>query len=162
MTDEGADEARTDHRCVLGALVRQLAGATGLDRAALAAEGLDAMLRAGQFDECCAPRYLALAPGRAARECQIPIERAGDVAARVVVWPVGARDAEHPHTDGWAVFVPVRGELVTVERGAGEPLRVAPLAPRRPVILRPEQGVRHLVRNAGLLPALTVHLFGMI
>ena len=141
MTDEGASEARTDHRCVLGAL--------------------DVMLRRAvrRVLRAAIPRPRA---GTGARECQIPIERARDVAARVVVWPVGARDAAHPHTDGWADFVPVRGELVTVERGEGKPLRVAPLASRRPVILRPEQGVRHLVRNAGPVPALTAHLFGTI
>lgn len=157
---DGATTALTDHRCVLGMLVRRLADSTDDDRPSLAADALAAMLRSGQFDRCCVPRYLALAPERAPREVQIPIDESADVAARVIVWPVGARDAEHPHTDGWTVFVPVRGELASVARSADEPTTVERLVTRVPLVLRPEDGVRHLVRNAGPAPALSVHLFG--
>lgn len=141
-------------------LVRRLSDSTDDDRPSLAADALAAMLRSGQFDRCCVPRYLALAPERARREVQIPIDESADVAARVIVWPVGAGDAEHPHTDGWTVFVPVRGELASVARSAGEPITVERLATRVPLVLRPEDGVRHLMRNAGPAPALSVHLFG--
>lgn len=158
--EDRATLAHTDHRCVLGVLVRRVATATDADRPSVVADALDRMLRSGHFDGCCVPRYLALAPERAPHEVQIPIDEADDVTARVIVWPVGARDADHPHTDGWTVFVPVRGALVTVERTDGEGSRVAALPPRQPVVLRPEDGVRHLVRNAGSSPALSVHVSG--
>lgn len=157
--EDRATLAHTDHRCVLGMLVHRVATATDTDRPSLVADALDRMLRSGQFDGCCVPRYLALAPAHAPREVQIPIEEADGVAARVIVWPVGARDVDHPHTDGWTVFVPVRGELATVER-TDDGRHVAALTPRRPVVLRPEEGIRHLVRNAGPAPALSVHVSG--
>lgn len=160
MVEDHATLAHTDHRCVIGVLVRRVATATDADRPSLVADALDRILRSGRFDGCCVPRYLALAPERAPREVQIPIDEVGDVAARVIVWPVGARDADHPHTDGWTVFVPVRGELATVERADGTGARVAALPSRQPVVLRPEERVRHLVRNAGSSPALSVHVSG--
>jgi hypothetical protein len=160
--EERATLAHTDHRCVIGMLVQRIATAKDTDRPSLVADALDRMLRSGQFDGCCVPRYLALAPAHAPREVQIPIEEADDVAARVIVWPVGARDVDHPHTEGWTVFVPVRGELATVERSDGDGLRVAALQPRQPVVLRPEDGIRHVVRNAGPAPALSVHVSGRI
>jgi len=159
--DERPLEARTDHRCILGELTRRLARADGAsDRARLAAEALDRMLADGEFDRCCVPRYLALAPERHPREVQIPIAREADVETRVVVWPVGARDFEHPHVDGWTVFIPARGELATVEKAAGASRTASLLAPREPVVLRPEEPIRHLVRNIGEEPALTVHISG--
>jgi len=117
------------------------------------------MLEARRFDVCCVPRYLGLAPERFAREVQIPIAMEGDVACRVIVWPVGARDGKHPHTDGWTVFVPVVGSLVTLEEN-DVASAVSELVPRQPVVLRPEDGIRHLVRNAGNAPALSVHISG--
>ncbi|HEU5287673.1 MAG TPA: hypothetical protein VFV20_04665 [Candidatus Limnocylindria bacterium] len=153
--------ARTDHRCVIGMLVHRVAAATDPDRPSLVADALDRMLRSGHFEGCCVPRYLALAPERAPREVQIPIDKSGDVAARVIVWPIGSRDTDHPHTDGWTVFVPVRGELATIER-TDDGSRVAALAPRQPIVLRPEEGIRHLVRNAGSSPALSIHVSGRI
>jgi hypothetical protein len=118
------------------------------------------MLRAGHFDRCCVPRYLALSEERGTREVQIPVAQEADIEARVIVWPVGARDMPHPHTDGWTVFVPVRGDLATVAASDGEEPRVGALSVRRPVVLRPEDRVRHLVRNAGRDPALSVHVSG--
>ena len=154
-------EAQTDHRCILGALTHRLADADRAgDRAGLAARDLAEMLAAGEFDRCCLPRYLALAPGRHAREVQIPIARENDIETRVIVWPVGSRDFEHPHDDGWTVFVPARGALATVEKADGEPRMASRLPPREPVILRPEEPIRHLVRNAGEEPALSIHVSG--
>lgn len=146
---------------MLGALTHQLAAAPAEgDRPALAADALAALLGAGQFDRCCMPRYLALAPVQSGREVQIAVAREGDVETRVLVWPIGARDLEHPHTDGWTVFVPARGELSTVERSAAEPRSASRLADRAPVVLRPEDGVRHFVRNTGDGPALSIHVSG--
>ena len=42
-----------------------------------------------------------------------------------------------------------RGELATVEESEGEPRTGSLLAPRQPVVLRPEEPLRHLVRNIG-------------
>ena len=157
--EERPIEALTDHRCVLGLLTRQLASADGADRAALTADALARLLGGGRFDACCLPRYLALAPEHFAREIQIPIAVEGDVETRVIVWPIGARDGKHPHTDGWTVFVPVTGALVTVEE-SGDEESVADLVPRVPMVLRPEEHVRHLVRNIGDDRALSVHVSG--
>lgn len=157
--EERPIEALTDHRCVLGLLTRQLASADGTDRAALAADALARLLECGRFDACCLPRYLELAPEHFAREIQIPIAIEGDVETRVLVWPIGARDGKHPHTDGWTVFVPVSGALVTLVQ-TGDEESVADLVPRVPVVLRPEEHVRHLVRNIGDGPALSVHVSG--
>ena len=157
--EERPIEALTDHRCVLGVLTRRLASADGVDRASLAADALTKLLDGGHFDACCVPRYLALAPERFAREIQIPIAEEGDIATRVLVWPVGSRDGQHPHSDGWTVFVPVAGALVTLEQ-AGADETVADLVPRRPVVLRAAEHVRHLVRNIGDGCALSVHISG--
>jgi hypothetical protein len=160
VVDKSAIEVPTEHLCVLGSLTARLASARDDDPAALAAYAIARLLRSGTFDRCCAPRYLALAPERGAREVQIPVVEEGPVRARVIVWPVGARDGEHPHVDGWTVFVPVIGELVTVEQAEGGPLSVGPLAPRRPVVLREKDHVRHWVRNSGRAQALSIHLSG--
>ena len=160
--DERAVEAHTDHRCVLGLLTHRLAEASDDDRSELAARALERMLDGGQFDDCCVPAYLALAPRENAREVQIPIAREGDIETRVIVWPVGARDFDHPHTNGWTTFVPVRGTLATVAKAAGEPRTASELAVRQPVVLRPEDGVRHLVRNIGPEPGLSVHISGSV
>jgi hypothetical protein len=155
--EERPIEALTDHRCVLGLLTRQLASADGADRAALAAEALTRLLEDDRFDLCCVPQYLALAPERFEREIQIPIAIEDDVETRVIVWPIGARDGKHPHTDGWTVFVPVTGALVALEQ-SGRDESVADLVPRVPVVLRPEEHIRHLVRNIGDDCALSVHV----
>lgn len=153
-------EVNTDHRCVLAILAHRLAEARDGDGAALAADALTALLRAGHFERCCVPRYLALAPAHAREEVQIPIATAADIATRVIVWPVGARDSAHAHDQGWTVFAPVRGELVSLSRtGDAEPVLV-PLERLRPRVLRPEADVHHSLRNAGADPALSVHVFG--
>lgn len=155
-------EARTDHLCVLAILARRLAESRDGDRAALAADAVVALLRAGQFDRCCVPRYLALAPERASTEVQIPIVQEGDIATRVIVWPIGAHDSAHAHTDGWTVFAPVRGTLEgATERDGGDP-DVEHFAVRRPRILRPDDPVEHRLRNAGDDVALSLHVFGSI
>lgn len=157
--EERPIEARSDHGCVLDVLTRRLAAADAGDRAELAADALVRMLDAGRFDACCLPRYLALAPQGSLREVQIPIACAGEIQTRVIVWPVGSRDGQHPHADGWTVFVPVCGKLVTLAADdAGE--TVADLPVRDPVVLRSEDGIRHLVRNIGDSPALSVHISG--
>jgi hypothetical protein len=157
--EERPIEAPTDHRCILGVLTRQLASAGATDRAALAADALARLLDGDRFDACCVPHYLALAPEHFAREIQIPIAIDGDVETRVIVWPIGSRDATHPHSVGWTVYVPVTGALVTVEQ-AGADESVADLVPRLPVVLRPEERVRHRVRNIGDGLALSVHVSG--
>ena len=157
--EERPIEARTDHGCDLDVLTRRLAAAEAGDRADLAADAVVRMLDAGRFDACCLPRYLALAPERSPREVQIPIGCAGEIQTRVIVWPVGSRDGQHPHADGWTVFVPVCGKLVTLTAdGAGE--TVADLLLRDPVVLRPEDAVTHLVRNIGDSPAVSIHISG--
>jgi hypothetical protein len=153
-------EVHTDHLCVLAILARRLAESRDGDRAALAADAVDALLRAGQFDRCCVPRYLALAPERASSEIQIPIVREHDIATRVIVWPIGARDTAHEHAEGWAVFAPVRGSLESVASHDGSPERVQTLVPRRPRILRSGDEVEHRIRNVGAQVGLSVHVFG--
>lgn len=159
---EAPIEIATDHRCVVAILARRLAEVRDGDRAALAADAVDALLRAGHFDRCCVPRYLALAPERAPTEIQIPIQTAGDIATRVIVWPIGARDSAHAHSDGWTVLAAVRGELEAVVRSDGAPDRVTRMAARQPRILRPEANVHHGLRNAGSEVGLSLHVFGKV
>lgn len=157
--DDQPIEAATDHACVLGTLTRRLAESRDLDRAALAAAALDALLRGGTLDRCCLPHYLALAPRSGAREVQVPVASDADVSTRVIVWPVGSGDAAHPHARGWTVFVPVVGQLVTVDEHA-DATAFGTLEPRRPVVLRSDDPVRHRLRNQATTPALTVHVSG--
>lgn len=158
--EEPPIEVRTDHRCVLATLTRHLSSSDDGDMPSLAAAALDAMLRDGGFDRCCLPRYVALAPKRGGREIQIPIATAGSIATRVLVWPIGSRDGMHPHVDGWTVFVPVTGELVSVEQPTGEAATIGTLELRRPQVLRPEDSVRHRLRNPGDGAAVTIHISG--
>ena len=153
-------EVRTDHLCILAILARRLADNDDGDRAALAADAVAALLHAGHFDRCCVPRYLALAPDHGREEVQIPIATAGDIATRVIVWPVGSRDSAHAHHDGWTVFAPVRGALVSVANGSDGAPQATRLEPRRPRILRPENEVHHGLRNGGADVGLSVHVFG--
>ena len=158
--EERPIEVRTDHACVLAALTRQLASSGDGDMPSLAAAAVDAMLRDGGFDRCCLPRYVGLAPERGGREIQIPIATARDVETRVLVWPLGSKDGMHPHVDGWTVFVPVTGELVSVEQPAGEGTTAGMLELRRPQVLRPEDAIRHRLRNQGDEVAVTIHISG--
>ena len=159
---EKALEAHTDHLCVLAILARRLAETRDGDRAALAADAVAALARGGQFDRCCVPRYLALAPERAPAEVQIPIVEERDIATRVIVWPIGARDAAHAHVDGWAVFAPMRGTLEGVVEHDGRGPSLRRFATGRPRILRPDDPVEHRLRNAGDDVALSIHVFGTI
>ena len=160
--DERPIEVATDHTCLLALLTRRLSRSDDADRASLAAATVTGMLRARTFDRCCLPHYVALAPERGGREIQIPIAVEGDIATRVLVWPIGSKDGMHPHIDGWTVFVPVTGELVSVEQPAGEPVVVGTLEPRVPEILRPEDAIRHRLRNQAEDVAVTIHISGSV
>ncbi len=155
-------EVATDHACLLTMLTKRLAYSDDKDRASLAAAAVKAMLRADTFDRCCLPHYLALAPERGGREIQIPISVEGDIETRVLVWPIGSKDGMHPHIDGWTVFVPVTGQLVSVEQPAGEPLVVGELDLRVPQVLRPEDAVKHRLRNQAEEVAVTIHISGTV
>jgi hypothetical protein len=78
----------------------------------------------------------------------------------VLLWPIGAKDAQHPHTDGWAVFAAVRGTLAVHERHHGDPQpeRAVPL--RDPEMLTAIDGITHHLHNRGDEVALSVHVFG--
>lgn len=158
--DERPIEVATDHPCILAVLTRRLATNRDGDSASLAAQALEAMLKDDRFDSCCAPRYFALAPDQSEREIQIPIATHGDVATRVLVWPVGSRDMAHPHSDGWTVFVPVSGKLLSVSQSGDAAVVVAALTPRRPQVLRSDAEVVHRVRNQAGVPAMSIHVSG--
>ena len=158
--EERPIEVSTDHQCVLGVLTRRLAKADADDVAALAADALEALLREGSFDRCCVPRYLALAPAEAKREVQIPIATRDGIETRVLVWPVGASDGRHPHASGWTAFIPVAGQLVALDEAAGQGSAAGPLRARQAVVLRPEDGIRHRLRNNEREVALTIHVSG--
>lgn len=154
-------EAETDHACILGTLTRRLAECVDLDRPTLAEGALDAMLRSGQFDRCCLPRYLALAlAGRSGdRAIRIPLATEDDIRTRVIVWPAGSSDVAHAHGDGWTVFVPVVGRLVAVdERASATPCEE--LTPRRPMVLRGRDPARHRLRNQTSTIAMSLHVSG--
>jgi hypothetical protein len=156
--ERGPIEVATDHRCMLADLTAQVAReGTGPSRVAGA---LRSMLERGDFQRCCLPHYIDVAPDRFARELQIPIARRGELETRVLVWPAGAGDATHPHVDGWTVFIPVTGELAQVAERPGESPELDRLATGRPLTLRPEERVRHRLRNVGAGPAVTIHVSG--
>ena len=155
------------HRCHLGALVDKLAdhaqrGEHGERLAMRARDALAELLSTDDFATCCVPQYLAVAPEVFDRELQVPVASA-DLArldARVLLWPIGAKDAQHPHSDGWAVFAAVCGTLAVHERHDGErqPERVVRL--RVPEVLTPVDGITHHLHNRGDEVALSVHVFG--
>jgi len=158
--EERPIEVSTDHPCVLGLLTRRLADAESREAATLAGDALEALLRAGTFDRCCLPRYLALAPRRSQREVQIPIATYGDIETRVLVWPAGAADSTHSHKAGWTTFIPVTGQLVAIDDVPSEGVVAGPLRPRTAVVLRPEDALRHRLRNAEHDVAVTIHVSG--
>jgi hypothetical protein len=153
-------EVETDHVHLLGILTRRLASARADDTAALAADALEALLREGTFDRCCLPRYKSLAPKRGEREIQIPIASRGGIETRVLVWPAGAGDGTHPHSDGWTVFAPVTGQLIAVDEAPGDGTVVGPVRARKAALLRPEDAIKHRLRNAEDDVAVTVHISG--
>jgi hypothetical protein len=86
-------------------------------------------------------------------------EKAG-LDTRVLLWPVSARDGEHPHADGWAAFMAARGKLAASERRGEERLPERDIPLWRPEVLLPEDGVRHHIHNRGNEVGLTIHIFG--
>jgi hypothetical protein len=158
--EERPIEVETDHTHLLDILTRRLASARADDTAALAADALEALLREGTFDRCCLPRYKSLAPKRGEREIQIPIASRGGIETRVLVWPPGAGDGAHPHSDGWTVFAPVTGQLVAVDEAPGDGTAVGPVRARKAALLRREDAIRHRLRNAEDDVAVTVHISG--
>jgi hypothetical protein len=160
-------EIRVRHRCHLGELVDDLAeharrGEHGERLAKRARDGVAELLSSDDFATCCVPEYLAVAPQVFDRELQVPVASAdaAKLDARVLLWPIGAKDAQHPHADGWAVFAAVRGTLAVHERHNGErqPERVVPL--RDPEMLTAVDGITHHIHNSGDDVALSVHVFG--
>ena len=104
--DEKPIEVSTDHVCLLGDLTSELAedarsGVRGEELAERARELL-LELKADDFERCCLPVYLSLAPTEFAREIQLPIanDDATKLDTRVLLWPIGAADRQHPHCDG--------------------------------------------------------------
>jgi hypothetical protein len=160
-------EAATDHRCLLGTLTDELAemargGTTGRDLAGEAGKRLRG-LDAEDFMACCGPAYLALAPEQFDEEIQVPIAsaEAGELDTRVLLWPVGAQDREHPHCDGWAAIMPMAGDLTASERRGETSMPERPLAPRKAQFLFPEQDVSHHIHNRGAEVGLSIHVFGV-
>jgi hypothetical protein len=141
---------------------RAVEGESGDRLAARARDSLKRLLHSGEFERCCVPKYLALAPADFDRELQLPIASsdAGSLDTRVLLWRVGAEDRDHPHRDGWAVFAVVRGRLMVSEAVDGE--RQPARAPdrSRPELLVPRDGVSHHVHNRGDDVGMSVHIFG--
>lgn len=161
-------EIPTDHRCRLGRLTDDLAlsagrGERGEELAGRARVALGRLLASGDFQRCCAPVYLGVAPKEFDREIQVPIASspAARLDTRVLLWPVGAKDGEHPHADGWAVFAAVRGRLAVSEQHDGERRPERPARIAIPEVLLPEEGVAHHVHNRGDEVGLSVHIFGV-
>ena len=101
-----AMEIQVDHRCALESVTERIARVTNAGGAREEARrALDELLADRDFDRCCVPHYLAPAPRAGERELEIPVAEAGRIRTRVIVWPVGAKDVRHPHTDGWAAFI---------------------------------------------------------
>jgi hypothetical protein len=85
---------------------------------------------------------------------------AANLDARVLLWPVGAKDAQHPHADGWAVFAAVRGTLAVHERHNGERRAERVVRLGEPEMLTATDGITHHLHNRGEEVALSVHVFG--
>jgi hypothetical protein len=165
----GADpiEIVTDHVCLLGDVTDHLAAhaADGDRGEALAVRARDALadlLDHTRFAACCLPAYLALAPERFEREIQLPIAcaTAARLDTRVLLWPVGANDAQHPHYDGWAAFMAAQGWLTVSEQRYGVRLPERSIDLRAPELIFPEDRVSHHIHNVGDEVGLTIHVFG--
>jgi hypothetical protein len=155
------------HRCHLGALVDELAeharqGLRGEPLAEQARTGLTQLLASGDFASCCVPKYLAIAPRVFERELQVPVASAqpAKLDARVLLWPIGAKDAQHPHANGWAVFAAVRGRLAVHERHNGDRQPERAIVVCEPEVLTAGDGITHHIHNRGDEVALSVHVFG--
>jgi hypothetical protein len=160
-------EIRTEHRCQLGTLTDELAqhardGERGEHLAERARSGLERLLRSGDFEKCCVPAYVATAPEVFERELQVPVASvdAAKLDTRVLLWPIGAKDAQHPHADGWAVFAAVRGSLAVHERRNGERQPEREIRVGQPEVLTAGDGITHHIHNRGDEVALSVHVFG--
>jgi len=160
-------EIPVGHRCHLGDLVDELAecargGERGDRLAERARSKLAELLRSRKFDRCCVPEYLAVAPKTFERELHIPVASAGPASldARVLLWPVGSKDAQHPHSEGWAVFAAVRGSLAAHDRHNGERQPERALRLGEPEVVHAGDGITHHLHNRGDAVALSVHLFG--
>lgn len=155
------------HRCHLGELVDELAeraraGEGGEDLAERARAGVAKLVRSEDFGVCCVPKYLAVAPKVFEREFQVPVASAepAQLDARVLLWPIGAKDARHPHAEGWAVFAAVRGKLAVHEEHDGERRDERAIVLREPEMLTSRDGITHHLHNRGDEVALSVHVFG--
>jgi hypothetical protein len=164
-TAEKPIEVRSEHRCILGVVTERLAQkAAGGTRGEELAEEARAALQGlwiTAFEQCCVPVYLALAPERFEREIQIPIASA-DVAkldTRALLWPIGAQDGQHPHFEGWATFVVIRGRLAVSETRdeARVPERI--IETGAPEVIDPADCVAHHIHNRGDEIGMTVHIF---
>jgi mannose-6-phosphate isomerase-like protein (cupin superfamily) len=160
-------EVPTPHRCHLGTLTDELAehsrrGERGDRLAQRARAGLERLLRSGDFAKCCIPAYVAKAPKVFEREFQIPVasDEGSHLDTRVLLWPVGSKDGQHPHAEGWAVFAVARGNLAVHERRAGERQPEREVVVGDAEVLTPSDGVTHHLHNRGDEVALSVHLFG--
>jgi hypothetical protein len=160
-------EVQTAHTCLLGSLTselaqRALAGIRGEALAGGACTALSHLLAGDEFNRCCLPVYLALAPVVFDREVQLPIAGA-EVArldTRVLLWPIGAKDGHHPHRDGWAAVALARGRLCVSEERDGSRLPERPLHERKAELLFPEDNVSHHIHNRGDSVGVTIHIFG--
>jgi hypothetical protein len=160
-------EIPVQHRCHLGRLTDELAehaqgGERGQRLAERARAALERVLSSGDFATCCVPAYLAVAPEVFERELQVPVASA-DLAkldTRVLLWPMGAKDAQHPHAEGWAVFAAVRGDLAVHERRRDERQPERAVALCEPEVLMAREGITHHIHNRGDEVALSVHIFG--
>jgi mannose-6-phosphate isomerase-like protein (cupin superfamily) len=160
-------EVPVRHRCHLGELTDALAqharrGEHGDRLAERARSALERLLASDDFATCCVPAYVAVAPKVFERELQVPVASADEAGldARVLLWPVGAKDGQHPHADGWAVFAVARGTLAVHERRGGERQPEREVVVGEPEVLTPRDGVTHHIHNRGDEVALSVHVFG--
>jgi mannose-6-phosphate isomerase-like protein (cupin superfamily) len=160
-------EVSVPHRCHLGELTDQLAeharqGERGDRLAERARSGVLRLLASEDFANCCVPAYVAVAPKVFERELQVSVASAdaAGLETRVLLWPVGAKDGQHPHADGWAVFAVARGDLAVHERRAGERQPEREVVVGDPEVLTPRDGVTHHLHNRGDEVALSVHVFG--
>jgi hypothetical protein len=78
----------------------------------------------------------------------------------VLLWPIGAKDAQHPHANGWAVFAAVRGMLAVHERHNGQRQPERAIVVCKPEVLTAGDGITHHIHNRGDEVALSVHVFG--
>jgi hypothetical protein len=160
-------ELPVDHRCHLGELTDKLAqqarrGERGDRLAESARSALRRLVASDDFAKCCVPAYIAVAPESFERELQVPIASAdaAGLDTRVLLWPVGAKDGQHPHADGWAVFAVARGTLAVHERRSGERQAEREVVAGEPEVLTPRDGVTHHLHNRGNEVAVSVHIFG--